>query len=205
MKLHYLNSFELAAFLENLKTLLGGPSLTAIDAAVRAELLAAIGTIPSELNSAASSAEALMNQAQAQVAARDKIKNAALPITRQVRAFLDAGNASKDQYELCGFRYPDKTRTTYVAQMPLALKVTPFTNAVNKGKFKGNNTSGSVMFEVWRREGDDGIWALHMPLKTSRFSDEGVTPGQYYEYKVRARAAKTVSDFTPTAVCYGMN
>lgn len=40
-------------------------------------------------------------------------------------------------------------------------------------------------------------------VKTGKFTDEGVTPGQYDEYKVRAKASKTISQFSNSAVVYG--
>jgi hypothetical protein len=43
-----------------------------------------------------------------------------------------------------------------------------------------------------------------MSIIKLRFAELDVTPGQYYEYKVRARAAKNVSLFSNSAVVYGI-
>ena len=78
-----------------------------------------------------------------------------------------------------------------------------FSNGVNTGRFNGNNKNSLVAYEVWRREGDTGAWHIHILTKKQTFKDEGVTPGQFYEYRVRARAAQTNSDFSNSTVVYG--
>ncbi|MEP6848972.1 MAG: hypothetical protein ABI999_08945, partial [Acidobacteriota bacterium] len=68
----------------------------------------------------------------------------------------------------------------------------------------GNNKSGSVVYQVWRRQGDTGAWGLLATTKKQTFTDAPVTPGQYYEYKARASAARSVSHFSNSAVVYGV-
>ena len=64
----------------------------------------------------------------------------------------------------------------------------------------GNNKSGTVTYEVWGREGDEGPWGLQIQTRKQNFSDHGITPGQYYEYKVRAVARPTtLTSRTPTS------
>ena len=91
------------------------------------------------------------------------------------------------------------------AQVPSDLAVEGFSNQENRGRFRGNNASGTVVYEVWRREGDEGPWGLRMAVKKQSFTDAGVTPGQYYEYRVRAVAATNMSGWSNSAVVYGVS
>ena len=65
-------------------------------------------------------------------------------------------------------------------------------------------TSGqNAVYEIWRRHGDTVDWYLHATATNPVFEDTGVTPGQYYEYKVRAASGGEYSEFSDTAVVYG--
>jgi hypothetical protein len=58
-------------------------------------------------------------------------------------------------------------------------------------------------YEIWRRHGDEGPWGIIATTRKQAFADTPVTPGQYYEYKVRAVAAKSTSNYSNSAVVYG--
>jgi hypothetical protein len=204
MKLQNLSPIERAQLAEKLIDLLSGTDLSAIESHVRANLVALIGTKPATLVTQDAAAQSLETQTRAAFAARDITDNEILLWERQVRDTLGSSNAPKDQYEACGFDPPSKTRSTVIAQTPSGLSVVGFSNGVNRGEFKGNNKGSSgITFEVWRREGDEGAWGIRLTVKTGVFEDKGVTPGQYYEYKVKAKATKTESNFSNTAVVYG--
>ena len=68
-------------------------------------------------------------------------------------------------------------------------------------EFSGG-TSGE--YEIWRRHGDSGDWGLHSTTGSGTFEDSPVKPGQYYEYRVRAKSGDAVSDFSESAVAYGI-
>ena len=60
-----------------------------------------------------------------------------------------------------------------------------------------------LQYEIWRRHGDSGEWGLHATTGEGLFEDSPVDSGQYYEYKVRAVAGGSESEFSPSAVAYG--
>jgi hypothetical protein len=204
MRIKDLTPEQLANFAENVATLLGGTELSAIDSNVRTDLLTSIGTLPASLATQDADAFVASAEAKAAYATRNETVNSTTAVMRNVRDFLIAGNAPKAQFDLCGFDYPFATRSIVVAQIPSDLAVEGFSNHENRGRFQGNNKSGTVTYEVWRREGDEGDWMLRMTTRKQRFTEFGVTPGQYYEYKVRAVAASNVSGFSNSAVVYGM-
>lgn len=85
---------------------------------------------------------------------------------------------------------------------PVAISATAVAGAVNKIEFDGGD--GEISFEIWRRHGDTVDWYLHATTTESSFADSDIKPGQYYEYKVRAVRGDAVSEFSPSAVVYGV-
>jgi len=204
MNIDRLTDSEMADLAENVATLLGGTALSAIDAAVRTDLLTLIGTLPADLASLTADALVQDAQKQASTTTKDLTHQELLVVIRQVRDNLRAGRAPQDQYDLCGFDYPFGVRSRVVPAAPTALSAFGTSNGLNTGRFTGNNKHGRVQYEIWRREGDEGQWMLLRTTTKQSFSDTPVTPGQYYEYKVRARAATELSAFSGTAVVYGV-
>ena len=119
-----------------------------------------------------------------------------------VQDFLIANEGPEADYDRCGFNFP-KAKSTVIANDPTELTAVGTSNGVNSLTFKGNNKSGSVVYEIWRRHGDDAPWGIIATTKKQTYEDKPVTPGQYYEYKVRAVAAKSTSNFSNSAVVYG--
>jgi hypothetical protein len=204
MNFRKMDANATADFAENIATLLGGTELSAIDSNVRTDLLTAIGTLPASLATAAADAMVARDEAIAATSVRDEIKIELDTILGQVAANLRAGLAPKAQFDLCGFDYPFGVRSRTVPNAPTDLSAFGTSNGLNTGKFTGNNRHGSVQYEIWRREGDEGEWMLLKTTTKQSFSDTPVTPGQYYEYKVRAIAATAVSAFSGSAVVYGV-
>jgi hypothetical protein len=195
----------LAMAAENIATLLGGTELSAIDSNVRTDLLTAIGTLPASLSTGEADAIVAKDQATALTASNVDIA-AALQV--QMDATFNAlktGNAPKEQFDLCGFIYPFAARTQYnIVPAPTDLSGIGTSNGVNRLKFVGNNPSGYVTYEMWRREGDEGAWGPIGITQKQAYIDTPVTPGQYYEYKVRAVGRRATSPFSGTVVIYGV-
>lgn len=202
MNFRTISENDLSDFAENVNALLGGSELDAIDPNVRAELVRAIGTLPATLSTQTADVGVAEGERKAAVSARNGTRRQIRALMSQVRDALKAGLAPKKQYDLCGFDYP-ALRTRYEAQDPTNLSAFGYSNGVNTVRFTGNNKPGQVIFEIWRRHGDTADWALHATTRKQSFTDTGITPGQYYEYKVRAVAAKSVSNFSNSAVVYG--
>ena len=74
------------------------------------------------------------------------------------------------------------------------------TNRIELGSY---GSGDGVMFEIWRRHGDTVDWYLHATTADPAYEDTDVKPGQYYEYKVRAKRGEAASEFSPSAVAYG--
>jgi hypothetical protein len=190
---------ELAAFAEHVRDLLDTGALESIDPSVRAAISAAIGTLPDSFRTRSASSMVREFERKTEVSSKNDDKTALKTLMAQVRDSLKASRASDEEYALSGYELP-RQRSPYVAQDPTALSVEGFSNGTNKLRFTGNNRAAQVIYEIWRRTGADGGWAIHATTRKQSFMDEGVTPGVRYEYRVRAVAAKTASELSNTAV-----
>ena len=191
---------ELAQFLQNLATLLAGTELSAIHPNLRADLLAEIGALPATITSKHQAVVVLSEQLAAAYSSRNDSMALGVAAGRRVRKNLASADAPKEQWDLCGFDLPEGRRSEYIAETPTSLAVSDFFQGVVKGRFEGNNKSGSVLYEIHRQTGNDGPWVLHMAVTVPSFVDEDVALGVYYSYRVRAKAAKNVSTFSNIAV-----
>lgn len=205
MNFRRLTDNDLADFAENVKTLLSGTEISAIDTVTRTSLVTAIGTLPEDLDELVLMAMTSEGERKAVVSTKNTARESLISLMAQVRNALVAGLAKKEQFDLCGFDYREKAQGTYAAQDPTELSAFGYSNGVNTLKFKGNNRTGSVVYEIWRREGETGTWAVLSTTKKQSFTDTPVVPGQFYEYKVRATAARSVSNFSNAAVIYGVS
>lgn len=197
-----LDPNALADFAENVSTLLGGTELSAIDSNVRTDLLTAIGTLPASLATLAADQVIAIDSAKAATSVRNEVSSSVVALMAQVRDSLKAGLAPKDQYDLCGFDYP-KVRSINIPVAPTGLSGDGTSNGVNNLVYSGNNPQGGVVYEMHRRSGDEGPWALLGTTTRQKYKDTPVTPGQYYEYKVRAVNSNGQSDFSGSVVIYG--
>jgi len=204
MNFRRLSDKELADFAANVVSQLGGTELKAINAAVRTALVAEIGTAPADLSVQSASASVAVAEKTAAVSTKNATRELVVERMSRVKGALLTGRASKDQYDLCGFDFRGPQSGPYIAQDPTDLSAIGFSNGVNQIKFKGNNRLNSVVYEVWRRQGDTGAWALLALTRKQVFTDTPVKPGQYHEYRVRAKAARTISNFSNSSMVYGM-
>lgn len=204
MKIRELSDNDLADVATRVVTLLAGTELSAIESHVRANLIAAFGTLPADLSARTAAQADADSEKIAATSLKNFTRDEILVLLGRVSNALKLGLAPKEQFDLCSLSYPATRSGKYVALDPTKLSVVGFSNGVNQGQFVGNNTRNLVTYEIWRREGDTGTWHMHATIKQQRFTDTGVTPGQYYEYRVRAVAAQTISNFSNSAVVYGV-
>lgn len=199
-----LTDNELAELSANLLALLAGTELLAIDPHLRAELVAAYGTKPSDFAAEISAAAEAEDKRKAAVSEKNKTRSELVFVGRRARSAMKAYAAPKSQYEIARIHFRKAQVSMYVASDPTDVTAIGFSNGINVVRFRGNNRTQSIIYEIWRREGKDGQWRPHTITKRQKFKDEHVVPGRYYEYRVRAAAAKNKSDFSNVAVVYGV-
>ncbi len=203
MDFRKLGDLDLAGFAANVVSLLGGGGMAAVDAAVKTSLTAEFGTLPATLETQTLAATVAEDDRRAAVSAKRDTRRLVTALLKKVRDTLLASDAPEKEWVKAGFDYPDLVLTRYMAQDPTNMSAFGYSNGVNTIRFDGNNRPGRVIYEIWRRHGDTVDWYLHLTTRRQRLTDTPVQPGQYYMYKVRAVAARSVSNFSNVAVVYG--
>ena len=203
MDFRKMGDLELAGFAGNVVSVLGGSSLAAIDTTVKTSLTADFGTLPAMLETQTLAAMTAEDDRKAAVSAKRATRVQVTAMLKKVRDTLLASEAPEKEWIKAGFDFPDLVLTPYMAKDPSDLSAFGYSNGVNTLKYKGNNRNGRVIYEIWRRNGDTADWALHGTTRRQRYTDTPVTPGEYYNYKVRAVGAKSTSNFSNVAVVYG--
>jgi hypothetical protein len=168
------------------------------------DLLAEIGTLPEILANKAADVLTAEGQRKASISERDQVRRQLETLISKVRRALAAGFAPKEQYDLCNLNYPSNPAAAYIPNDPSDLSVVGSSNSTNRARFSGNNKNNFVHYEIWRRVGDTGQWTFLRSISKQSFVDSPVTPGQYYEYKVRTVAKQGVSNFSNSALVYGI-
>jgi len=107
-------------------------------------------------------------------------------------------------YDAIGFDPPAEIRSIIMPATPTELAATGFSNGVNALTFAGNNEPGQVTYVIEAKIGDTAPYVMVGTTRKQAFRHQGVIPGQFYQYHVRAQASRgLVSDWSNEAVVYG--
>ncbi len=107
-------------------------------------------------------------------------------------------------YDAIGFDPPAETRNIVMPNAPTELAAAGTSNGVNTLTFVGNNLTGSVTYVIEAKIGDTAPYVIVGTATKQTFRHLGVTPGEFYQYRVRAQASRgLVSDWSNEAVVYG--
>lgn len=203
MNIYRMPDGALAEMGKNIATKLAAHEVTCFDNALADDLSAAMTPVNTAYETVIE--ECVVVDTTKKATFQAKRDQRALEIERinTVLRYLKSVNAEKKYYDMLGLPYR-KSASTVVPAAPTQLSASGTSNGINELVWSGNNTSGSVVYEMWRRHGDEGDWGFLNLTKKQRLTDTPVTPGQYYEYKVRAVASNgTVSPWSNSAVVYG--
>lgn len=197
-----LTDADLADFAKNLAERLAEHAVASLDNTLQDTLAATLDPLYSTFDLRIENG--VKNTAIKQSAIADKqiMREDLLERLATVRNYLVATTSAKTYFELCGFTYPKKPGPV-IAQAPTNLSASGSSNGVNRLTFNGNNKLGTVVYEMWRLNGDTAPWGIIGTTRRQAYYDTPVVPGEYYNYKVRAVAATNTSDFSNVAVVYG--
>lgn len=125
-------------------------------------------------------------------------------IVQNIKDAMKSVNSLGSEYVALGYDMPVFTRQTVIPQTPTGLAAAGTSNGVNTLSFVSHNTSGTVTFQIEAKIGDTAPYVLVGTTQEQRWKHLGVTPGEFYQYRVRAQAARNVfSDWSNEAVVYG--
>lgn len=196
-----LTDAQLAGFAKNVVSNLAAHEIGGIPDTVADALVAEVGPVSVEFDNDIEEGLQLKAQMQALNARKRSRRAEILRGIVRVKKNMRAAGCTETEYKKLGFTYR-RPWTPVTAQTPAKLSVAGLSHGVNVLTFTGNNER-RVTYEIWRRDGKGAKWAVIGGARQQTFEDKPVTPGQYYEYKIRAIAAKSVSSFSNTAVVYG--
>jgi len=112
-------------------------------------------------------------------------------------------NATTAEYEAVGFDPPADPSNVTTPDTPTNLSAVGYSNGVNALRFKGNNGPGKVAYIVEAKKNGETDWVMIGSSQKQSFRHEEVTPGQRYQYRVRAQATRgLVSAWSNTAAVY---
>ncbi len=197
-----LSDADLVDYLKNMADRLANHKVECFDNALSDDLAAALEPIANVYETVTEEAVSVDTLKQSVTATKATTREQALELISNVHSYLKSKHGGPSDYEILGFNFP-KQGSRIIAQRPDQLTATATSYGVVFLKFRGNNKPGNVFYEIWRRQGDEGPWTPHLMTKRQRAQDSPVTPGQYYEYKVRAVAATNTSEFSDSVVIYG--
>ncbi len=190
---------ELVDFTQNLIVQASNMTGTVIPPALLTTLTAQVGALTNAID------DGLASFTSAQAATQTKLINrkAVIDTLAQIKQTMRANKNPKPDFELTGFGALDFDATPITANAPTDLVATGDSTRQNYLRFKGNNRSGSVIYVIEYLAGDTMEFTFLAAIKSQKFTHSDVTPGQVYNYRVRAEAATNNSAWSNTAVVYG--
>ena len=85
---------------------------------------------------------------------------------------------------------PVFTRGTIIPIAPTDLAAVGYSNGINALDWVSGNIPGTVTFAIECKIGDTSPYVLVGTTTQQKWIHEGVTPGQFYQYRTRAQAAR---------------
>jgi hypothetical protein len=123
----------------------------------------------------------------------------------ELKALMKGVDSPASEYDAVGFDPPDFVRTVTVPKSPSDLVALAIAVGVNELKFSGNNPTGRITYVIEAKIGDTAPYTIVGTSTAQRWRHNGVTRGEYYQYRVRAQASRgIVSNWSNTAVVYGV-
>ncbi len=97
-------------------------------------------------------------------------------------------HSTADEYKAAGFDPPARSKRVD-PETPTNLSATGYSNGVNRLKYRGNNPAGTVIYTIQARPSLTDEWAIIGSTHKQSFKHTPVSPGQFYQYRVRADAS----------------
>lgn len=203
MNPHKLRRAQLVDFGDNAVTILTAGGAGDVDPAVQTAQAAILSPLVTALGTDEQAAVDTLAAYRAAVQDADLQRQLALIGIQNVKNTLRGAGCAPSVFAAVGYDAPVTSPVIYIPNDPTECAALGYSQGYIDITFKGNNPAGYVIYELWRLEGDTNPWHLQAISGKQKFRDQPVVPGEYYNYKVRANAARHLSDFSNTAVVYG--
>ena len=198
-----LSRADLVNFGRNAAAAIAGGKVSGFSPAQAAELTDAILAATDTLDEADKQAVASVAKARTDVEIAQKGRLALLELMSGGKFGMRGVNSTAAEYEAVGFDPPADPSNITKPETPTKLSAVGYSNGVNVLKYKGNNVPGKVSYIVEAKKNGEADWVMIGTAQKQSFRHEGVTPGQPYQYRVRAQATRgLVSAWSNTAAVY---
>ncbi len=204
MNPHKLRRAQLVDFGATAVTVLTAGGAGDVDPAIQTALSADLDPMVTELGTNEGATVDALAAYRAAVQAAELQRQLSLIGVQNLKNQLRAAGCAPEVFAALGYDAPIVTPVIYIPNDPSDCSATGYSNGIIRVVWAGNNPAGYVLYQVWRREGDDGEWSIIGTSGKQKYTDVGIIPGQYYEYKIRAMAARHFSNFSNSAVVYGV-
>ncbi len=202
MNYRTLTDAELAHFTRNVASTLASHRITGFDAALQDQLAAAIEPLNAEFEALTDLCVQITAAKESIVASKQGLRIAILSQLSAVHNYLFAIGNPRGDYELCNLTFR-KRGTTVIPNDPDDLcAVWDLTRGIGL-TFTGNNEYNKVVYEISRRTTTSGVtspWGFVALTKKQSHEDKEFPAGYKHEYRIRAVAAKHVSNYSNTAM-----
>ncbi len=171
------------------------PSVTNLEFGALASAMTALSEASAAADAARTSAK---TTTEIKTALKIDLANQLARLSNKIKA---AETPNENQIAV-GF-VPNKTIRSTVIPMTISdLVAEPKANGTNKLSWSTNGNNYGVSYDVEGRFGDDGDWSLIGATNNRRYKHTGQIPGNYCEYRVITRAAKSSSEPSASVVVY---
>ncbi|MFS8119900.1 MAG: hypothetical protein ACMG55_15640, partial [Microcoleus sp.] len=179
-----LTRAQLADFATNTATAVAAGKVAGFLAAQNTSISDALTDAVAELKAAdMDQVEDRAQSLQSTQIAEDK-REFVLKILSDLRFSMKGVESPANEYDALGFDPPAETRSIVMPQTPTDLAGFGFSNGVNALTYSGNNAGGSVTYVIEAKIGDTAPYVIVGTSTRQSFKHTGVTPGQFYQYRV---------------------
>jgi hypothetical protein len=203
MNPRHLSRPEVVDFARNAAAAVADGKITGLSAAEAADLAATLNAATDKLASSDQkvvAARTAYHEAtqEASVDEADVIK-----ILTTLKFKMRGFHSSTSEYKAAGFDPPADPANRIQPEAPTNLTAAGFFNGLNRVKYRGNNPPGTVIYTIEGRTSRAADYTIVGSTHKQTFKHAPVTPGQFYQYRVRAEATSgLVSEWSNEAVVY---
>jgi hypothetical protein len=203
MNPRHLSRPEVVDFARNAAAAVAAGKIAGITPAEAADLVAALNAATDKL------AESDQKVVAARAAYHEATQNASvdeadvIKILTTLKFKMRGLHSSASEYKAAGFDPPADPTNRIEPVAPTNLSAAGFFNGLNRLKYRGNNPPGTVIYTIEGRTSLTAEYSIVGSTHKQSFKHAPVTPGQFYQYRVRAEATSgLVSEWSNEAVVY---
>jgi hypothetical protein len=200
-----VSRFELVDFTTDAATGVANGKVTGFLAVQNTSISDALTDANAVLAAANLTATEARSAAQAATLTALNAQETVLKLLSELKFAMRGVDSPAVDYEALGLDPPDTVRSIVQPNAPTDLVGIRYSDHTNQLTWRGNNSSGSVAYIIEAKIGDTAPYVMVGTCTAQKFKHTGVTPGEFYEYRVKAQSARGIaSEYSNLVVLYGI-